>query len=120
MTSGTPNEKIWPGFSKLKSADTASNFQVYHYNNLSHEFPLVSAQGVDLLSRLLTFDPSKRITAAKALDHAYFSEPPLPASMMPTFPSFHEREDDYKLKLPRPAEKDGFGAVFDTKKKKVK
>jgi len=86
---GTPNEKIWPGFHKLSRADTIKQFPTFPFNNLTHEFPKLSSHGIDLLDRLLTYDPSKRITAAKALDHPYFTEAPLPASMMPTFPSFH-------------------------------
>jgi serine/threonine protein kinase len=101
---GTPNEKIWPGLSKLPG--TASPLSHHPYNSLRHEFPQLSDNGIDLLSRLLTYgrcisivaviscdrsliDPSKRMTAEKALDHLYFSESPLPTSpdMMPTFPS---------------------------------
>lgn len=128
---GTPNEKIWPGFSKLSKADTIRAFPVYIYNNLSQQFPQLSANGIDLLSRMLTFDPSKRITAAKALDHPYFSEPPLPASMMPTFPSLHDEpefnqpsntanRDSIKLKLSR-HQYDSFGQTFDagTKRRKL-
>ena len=38
----------------------------------------LSNSGYDLLSRMLEYDPNKRITAAEALDHEYFKEPPLP------------------------------------------
>lgn len=38
----------------------------------------VSNSGYDLLSRMLEYDPNKRITAAEALDHEYFKEAPLP------------------------------------------
>jgi serine/threonine protein kinase len=43
--------------------------------------------GLDLLERLLTFDPVQRITAAAALDHPFFNQDPLPASSvdMPSF-----------------------------------
>jgi len=37
------------------------------------------AETVDLLERLLTLDPSRRITALDALDHAWFWTDPLPA-----------------------------------------
>ncbi len=50
---------------------------------------MLSEAGVDLLNRLLTYDPDKRITARQALRHAYFSERPLPRlpQFMPSFPS---------------------------------
>ncbi len=38
----------------------------------------LSNSGYDLLSRMLDYDPNKRITAAEALDHEYFKESPLP------------------------------------------
>lgn len=40
---------------------------------LLQEFPGLSDSGIDLLNRLLTFDPEKRITARAALRHAYFT-----------------------------------------------
>ena len=34
----------------------------------------VTAEGVDLLDRMLRYDHYERLTAAEALSHAYFSE----------------------------------------------
>lgn len=36
----------------------------------------LSNNGMDLLLRLLEFDPKKRISAKEALDHPYFKEGP--------------------------------------------
>jgi serine/threonine protein kinase len=36
---------------------------------------------LDLLDKLLTLDPDKRITAEKALEHDYFRKEPLPATI---------------------------------------
>lgn len=89
---GTPNEKIWPGFTALHARSGGGSepplaLPVHPYNNLSHEFPSLSEAGLDLLSRLLTLDPAKRITADKALAHPYFAQEPLPCPphLMPTF-----------------------------------
>ncbi|XP_031476335.1 cyclin-dependent kinase G-2-like [Nymphaea colorata] len=95
---GTPNEKIWPGYAKLPGAKC--NFVRQPYNKLREKFPKFTATsfsgkptlsdaGFDLLNRLLTYDPEKRITADDALEHKWFTEPPQPKdpSFMPTFPS---------------------------------
>ena len=49
----------------------------------------LSTLGFDLLSRLLAYDPSKRISAADALKHPWFEENPRPkpTALMPTFPA---------------------------------
>ncbi|KZT06228.1 Pkinase-domain-containing protein [Laetiporus sulphureus 93-53] len=56
----------------------------------SQVLPKASAPALDLLERLLQFDPSKRITAADALSHPYFTgsvphglPAPAPGSMPP-------------------------------------
>jgi len=87
MLLGSPNERIWPGFSKLPLAKSVSLSQPY--NNLRQKFSRLSEQGLDLLNRLLTYDPRKRISASDTLRHPYFTERPLPKepSMMPTFPT---------------------------------
>lgn len=51
------------------------------------EFPQLSQAGHDLMSQLLTYDPERRITAAAALRHRWFAEPPFPldCAAMPQF-----------------------------------
>lgn len=86
---GKPTPKIAPTREWAHYEQLTAQLPDYRYNTLRDEFASLSDQGVDLLSRLLTYDPSKRITAEKALEHPYFREKPLPKepSMMPTFPS---------------------------------
>jgi len=90
---GTANDKIWPGFSSLPNAKKMS-FAVQPYNNLRQKFPpeTLTEAGFDLLNKFLTYDPAKRITAAEALNHPYFSEspPPKDTALMPTWPAMHE------------------------------
>ncbi|GAV85448.1 Pkinase domain-containing protein [Cephalotus follicularis] len=113
-TLGTPNETIWPGFSKLPGVKV--NFVKHQYNLLRKKFPatsftgspVLSDAGFDLLNKLLTYDPEKRITAEDALNHEWFREVPLPKSkdFMPTFPAQHAQDRRLRriMKSPDPLE----------------
>ncbi|KAL0327354.1 UNVERIFIED_CONTAM: Cyclin-dependent kinase G-2 [Sesamum angustifolium] len=110
---GTPNESIWPGFSKPWSK---GDFVKHQYNLLRRKFPatsftgspVLSDAGFDLLNKLLTYDPEKRITAEAALNHEWFREVPLPKSkeFMPTFPAHHAQDRRIRrvMKSPDPLE----------------
>lgn len=45
---------------------------LYRYSSLRSRFPYLTEAGLDLLSKLLTYDPEQRITAEQALNHPYF------------------------------------------------
>ncbi|CAL0330104.1 unnamed protein product [Lupinus luteus] len=94
-TLGTPDEKIWPGLSKLPGSK--GKFVKQPYSILRRKFrassfiglPVLSELGFDLLEKLLTYDPEKRITAEDALLHDWFHEAPLPKSdFNPILPSW--------------------------------
>nr|KYP75697.1 Cyclin-dependent kinase G-2 [Cajanus cajan] len=109
---GTPNETIWPGFSELPRVKV--KFVKNQYNLLRKKFPatsftgspVLSDSGFDLLNKLLTYDPEKRITAEEALNHEWFREVPLPKSkeFMPTFPAQNAQDRRMRriLKSPDP------------------
>ncbi|KAI9591217.1 hypothetical protein BDF19DRAFT_426504 [Syncephalis fuscata] len=61
---------------------------------LRSKFKYVTANGIDLLGQFLTYDPEKRITAEKALQHPYFSEnpPPQHPDLFPSWPSKASKE----------------------------
>ncbi|KAK6930859.1 Protein kinase domain [Dillenia turbinata] len=113
-TLGTPSETIWPGFSKLPGVKV--NFVKHQYNLLRKKFPatsftgspVLSDAGFDLLNKLLTYDPEKRITVEAALNHEWFCEVPLPKSQdfMPTFPAQHAQDRRMRrvMKSPDPLE----------------
>ncbi|GAB9465759.1 Cmgc/cdk protein kinase [Globisporangium polare] len=89
---GRANDQIWPGMSSLPNADKLSfDASRYSYNNIRKLLPDLSEKGIDLINRLLTYDPAVRISAREAIEHPYFREKPFPqeSSMMPTFPSLH-------------------------------
>ncbi|KAJ7526555.1 hypothetical protein O6H91_16G011900 [Diphasiastrum complanatum] len=107
---GRPSEKMWPDFVNLPGVKW--NFVGQPHNKLREKFPaisfagrpMLSESGFDLLNGLLTYDPQKRITAEKALEHDWFQEVPLPKmkELMPTFPV--RSEHDRRLKSSDPLE----------------
>lgn len=93
---GSPTEEKWPGCSTLPHIKQGSSWRWPATSSLREKFPRVSYGdvlalsdvGYDLLGRLLEMDPAKRISAAEALKHPWFSEHPLPTpeDMMPGIP----------------------------------
>ncbi|RWS03858.1 cyclin-dependent kinase 10-like protein [Dinothrombium tinctorium] len=84
---GTPNDRIWPGFSELP---IMKNFSLKEqpYNNVKYVFRSLSSAGVRLLNSLFLYDSKNRATAPECLQSSYFKEKPLPCepSLMPSFP----------------------------------
>jgi len=64
---GTPNEKVWPGVSNLP--DFKSTFPKWQPSPLSKHCPNLDSKGLDLLQRMINYDPTQRISAIDALNH---------------------------------------------------
>ncbi|KAI3455030.1 hypothetical protein Pfo_011693, partial [Paulownia fortunei] len=62
---GTPDDAAWPGFSSL----IGSRLQFVSCCCAFSGAPILTERGFDLLGKLLTYDPHKRITAEAALNH---------------------------------------------------
>uniref|UniRef100_A0A0E0NNV0 Protein kinase domain-containing protein n=4 Tax=Oryza TaxID=4527 RepID=A0A0E0NNV0_ORYRU len=69
---GTPNEQSWPGVSSLP--DYKSAFPKWQAQDLATIVPTLDPAGLDLLSKMLRYEPNKRITARQALEHEYFKD----------------------------------------------
>nr|BAA21673.1 cdc2 kinase [Allium cepa] len=69
---GTPNEDTWPGVTSLP--DFKSAFPKWPAKDLATIVPKLDSAGIDLLYKMLHLEPSKRITARKALEHEYFRD----------------------------------------------
>ncbi|NP_001340101.1 cyclin-dependent kinase C-2 [Zea mays] len=102
---GTPDDTIWPGVTKMP-----------WYNNFKPHRPLkrrvkdffkhFDRHALDLLEKMLTLDPSQRISAKDALDAEYFWTDPLPCDpkSLPKYEASHEFQTKKKRQQQRQAE----------------
>ncbi|KAM0849838.1 hypothetical protein ACQ4PT_053455 [Festuca glaucescens] len=77
---GMPDERTWPGFNSLPLAMALQLLPLpagHEHNRLRDLFPeeKLSHEGFQVLQGLLTCNPDKRLTAAKALKHPWFAAP---------------------------------------------
>ncbi|GAX78714.1 hypothetical protein CEUSTIGMA_g6152.t1 [Chlamydomonas eustigma] len=74
---GAPTEESWP---EAKELPNFIPWNDVHPTPLSSQFPpSTDPLALDLLSQLMHLSPARRISAAQALQHPYFTSPPLPA-----------------------------------------
>lgn len=68
---GTPNEQNWRNVSKLP--DFNEKFPKWKKKNLEEKIGIKNG-GLDLLEKMLVYNPGSRISCNKALEHDYFNE----------------------------------------------
>lgn len=74
-TRGTPNSEKWPGVSSLRGYSSIQhypNFPTIPWTTILGSYHLEPA-GLDLLEKMLKYDPCERITAKQALAHVRIS-----------------------------------------------
>ena len=98
-TLGTPTDELWKGWKNLRHAKVISAAKKGCKNKLRDKFPKFALEendmyltdlGLDLLNKMLTYDPEKRISAKEALNHPWFKEHPIgcdPSRMPTLFPT---------------------------------
>mmetsp|Transcript_10611 Transcript_10611/g.24144 ORF Transcript_10611/g.24144 Transcript_10611/m.24144 type:complete len:315 (-) Transcript_10611:213-1157(-) len=72
---GTPNEAHWPGIKELPYfKPTFPAWKPKGWAAIRNTLAQVGTEGVDLLEKMMRYDPSKRISATAAREHAYFAD----------------------------------------------
>jgi len=71
---GTPTEAMWPGLSELPDFKTTfPKWQPKGWANIRNTSAQLGGSGIDVLEQLMLYNPSARISARAALQHAYFA-----------------------------------------------
>ncbi|KAI6192098.1 putative serine/threonine-protein kinase [Aphelenchoides bicaudatus] len=93
---GTPNDKIWPGYSELPGVKKWI-LPPNKTNQLRTKYmpDLKSEAALELMQQLLTLDPNRRISCNAALKHQFFTEDPKPASP-DSFPTWPAKSEGFK------------------------
>eukprot|EP00850_Spirogloea_muscicola_P006966 SM000034S12720 [mRNA] locus=s34:382349:384542:- [translate_table: standard] len=68
---GTPKENTWPGVSRLRDWH---EFPQWQLQDLTEVVKGLDPAGIDLLKKMLEYDPSQRVSAKEALRHPYFDD----------------------------------------------
>lgn len=69
---GTPNNEVWPEVESLQ--DYKNTFPKWKPGSLASHVKNLDKDGLDLLSKMLVYDPAKRISGKMALNHPYFND----------------------------------------------
>jgi len=71
-TLGTPTDDVWPGVSGMP--DYKPSFPNWKGGDIANNVKHMHEDGIDLLKKMLVYDPAYRITAKSALNHSYFQD----------------------------------------------
>lgn len=71
---GTPTEEVWPEVTQLP--EYKPSFTKWPRRDLTEVIPTADPLALDLIEKMLIYDPAHRISAKAALDHPYFDDLP--------------------------------------------
>ena len=76
---GTPTTTTWPSIVDTPAFKRGWDMQAHPAQSLAALVPTMDPAAIDLLDKMLKYEPSQRISAKDALSHPYFDD--LPASI---------------------------------------
>ncbi|KAL0583281.1 hypothetical protein ABG067_006782 [Albugo candida] len=90
---GSPSQNVLEEFHTQKAAHIEFDFAYQKGTSLSSLIPHASSDAIDLMSKMLVYDPKKRLSARQVLQHAYFAPFRVPEiSRTKSIPSMHGNE----------------------------
>jgi len=92
MTLGTPTVQTWPGMVHLPDYNKVAEYQIYPAQPYKKFVRRLDTVGIDLLSRMLQYDPAKRISAEAAMKHPWFRDLRLPKTQMHNQPQHYTQQ----------------------------
>lgn len=70
---GTPDREVLERFQQ-KATHMEFDFPEQEGSGIARLIPFVPKDAIDLIEKLITYDPKYRISASQALQHPYFRE----------------------------------------------
>ncbi|KAL4399257.1 MAP kinase [Malassezia pachydermatis] len=116
---GTPSENVINKIRSKRAKDHLQSLPTEKSSSFSELFPSAPKQAIDLLSKLLHWDPQERITAGEALAHPWFERyrnVSFSAQQAPVFHRFREVElihapSDFKRALEWESKSIGYSSL---------
>ncbi|KAJ2749983.1 mitogen activated protein kinase [Coemansia pectinata] len=71
---GTPTTDCYLGIKSSRARDYIRSLPLKAKANMNKLFPYASPQAIDLMNKMLTFNPKRRITVEEALAHPYLAQ----------------------------------------------
>jgi cyclin-dependent kinase 12/13 len=104
---GTPSPADWPEVIKLPNFQTFK-FKKTYRRRLKEEFSSqIPESALDLMDRMLTLDPSRRLTASEALEHPFLSGFDKDSVAPPTLPHSQDCHEMWSRKRRKKEAKSG-------------
>ncbi|XP_031556773.1 cyclin-dependent kinase 12-like [Actinia tenebrosa] len=100
---GTPTPAVWPGIINLPHFHTIKPKKQYR-RRVKEEFQFLPVDALDLFDKMLTLDPSQRISAEEALEHPFLKDLDPSKIIPPSLPTWQDCHEMWCKKRKRKAE----------------
>ncbi|KAK3700498.1 hypothetical protein QZH41_015721 [Actinostola sp. cb2023] len=100
---GTPTPAVWPGIINLPHFHTIKPKKQYR-RRVKEEFHFLPGDALDLFDKMLTLDPSQRISADESLEHPFLKDLDPSKIIPPSLPTWQDCHEMWCKRRKRKAE----------------